>query len=103
MFAAYQACLFAAFAEFDDSMVPQAQSLRGVRDGCLRSLRRPGEMQQELVLLRMQACIHSALFAEVEKLSECIAELGESLQPPLIFCGWNVRGHVNIISYYDIC
>jgi hypothetical protein len=46
----------------------------------LLSVRGSGDVEQELVLLRVEAGFGGAAFAEVEELAEGVAELGEGLE-----------------------
>ena len=68
-------------------------------------------MEQELVLLGMETGICGTAFAEIEKLTEGVAELGQGLQPlPIMRLSiWKLppgglgrSPHSNIISHYDI-
>jgi len=59
----------------------QPQPLRCIGDRRLRSVWGSGEVQHKLMLLRVQARVRGAQFAEVEKLAQRIAKFSESLQP----------------------
>jgi len=68
--------LLAALAEFDDAVMAQPEPLGYVRYGCFDAVRGSGDVQQELVLLGMEACFGGAGLAEMEKLAQGVAELG---------------------------
>lgn len=61
---AKQAGLFTSLAEFDDAVVPQAESLGGVGDGGFDSVRSSRDLQQQLVLLGVQTSLFGALLAK---------------------------------------
>jgi hypothetical protein len=63
-----QSRLLAALAQFDNGVMPQPQPLCGVGHSCLHFIRGPCELQQQLVLLRVETRIHSTPFAELEEL-----------------------------------
>jgi hypothetical protein len=71
-----QPSFFTALAEFDDSVMSQAQAFRYVRYRRLRAVRSSSDVEQELVLLRVKARVCGTGFAEMEKLSQGVAELG---------------------------
>src|ERR1700722_10994640 len=70
-----QSRVLTALAQLDHGVVPQPQPLCCVGHGCLYFIRSFGELQQQLVLLRVQAGLRGTAFAELEELPELIAEL----------------------------
>jgi hypothetical protein len=58
----------------------KAKPFRDVGDGCVGCGGCAGDLQEQLMLLRLQSCIHRGLLAEVEKLPQVIAEIGEGLE-----------------------
>jgi hypothetical protein len=101
---------FAALAEFDDAVMAEAQPLGYIRYRRLFGVGCSGDVEQELVLLGMEAGVGGAAFAEVEKLAEGVAELGqvlESLAVVGVAMGVAIEGlggspHGDIVSHYDI-
>ncbi len=73
--AAEEAGLFAALAELDDGVVAEAEAVGEVADG--GRLGRAGDLEEELVLLRMKAGAAGGVFTEVEEEAELVAEVGE--------------------------
>jgi hypothetical protein len=67
---------FTALAEFDDSVMPQAEPLGYVGDRRLRAVGSSGDVEQELMLLGVETGVRGTGFAEVEKLPQGVAELG---------------------------
>ncbi len=80
-----QTCFLASFAEFDDAIVSQAQSLRHIGYRRFDIVRSACDVQQELMLLRLQTGFYGASFAEVEELAKRIAKLREALDLCLSF------------------
>jgi hypothetical protein len=72
--------LFAALAEFNDAVMAQAEPLGYVGDCGLLAVGGSGDVEQELMLLGMEAGVGGAAFAEVEELAEGVAELGQGLE-----------------------
>src|SRR5580698_2427768 len=70
-----QSRVLTALAEFDHGVVPQPQPLCCIGHRCLYFIRSSGELQEQLVLLRVQAGLRGTAFAELEELTEFIAEL----------------------------
>jgi hypothetical protein len=74
----------------------QAKPLRRIRYRRLHPVRSARDVQQELVLLRIQPMPLRALLAEVQKLPQRIAELGKRLQP---FSGTRLRRRLHAQLY----
>lgn len=79
--AADQALLFAALAEFGDTVVPQSEPFCRIRHRRRDSVWRSGYLQQKLVLLRMKSGSCGSLLAEQQELPKRIAEFCQRLQP----------------------
>ncbi len=58
---------FTALAQFDNGVVSKPQLLRGVGHGCLHFIRSSRELQQQLVLLRVEACLGGTTFTKLEE------------------------------------
>jgi hypothetical protein len=80
-----QTCFLATFAEFDDAIVSEAQSLRCIGYRRFDIVRSACDVQQELMLLRLQTGFYGASFAEVEELAERITKLRKALDLLSIF------------------
>jgi hypothetical protein len=65
---------FTALAQFDNGVVSKPQPLR-----CLHFIRSSCDLQQQLVLLRVETCLGGATFAKLEELTELIPELRQIL------------------------
>jgi hypothetical protein len=70
---------FTPLAQFDNGMVSKPQPLRGIGHGCLHFIRSSCELQQQLVLLRVETCLGGATFAKLEESTELIPELRQVL------------------------
>ncbi len=75
-----QTRLFTSIAEFDDAVMAQAQSFRGVRHRGLNIFGGAGDLQQKLMLLGLQAGLLGAPLAEGQELAERVAELSQRLE-----------------------
>jgi hypothetical protein len=84
---AKQAGLFTSLAELNHAVVPQAEPFGGVGDRGFGAVGRSGDLQQQLVLLGVQACLFGALLAKQQKLPERIAKRGERLQYLIVWYG----------------
>lgn len=58
---------FTALAQLDNGMVTKSKTLRGVGHRCLYFIRSSGQVQQQLVLLRVEARLHGATLAKLEE------------------------------------
>jgi hypothetical protein len=56
-----------AFAQFDNGVVAKPQALRGIRHGRLHLVGSSCKVQQQLVLLRVEACFSGATFAKLQE------------------------------------
>ena len=97
--AAKQAGLFTSLTELDDAVVAQAEPFGSVGDGGFGSVRGSRDLQQQLVLLRVQTRLFGALFAKQQKLPERITKRGERLQSLMVGCG---RCSFHIFNYIVI-
>jgi hypothetical protein len=70
---------FAALAQLNNGMMSKPQSFGGVGHRCLRFIRSSCELQQQLVLLWMEACLRGATLAKLEELTKLIPELRQVL------------------------
>ena len=75
-----QTLLFTALAQLDHGVMAQSQPFRRIRDGRRHALRNTGDLEQELVLLRMQPCLGCCEFTEMQELAKRIAKFRQCLQ-----------------------
>jgi hypothetical protein len=80
MGAPHQAFCDGSVGEFDNTVLAQTKALREKSDSGLAAFRKPGDLQQQLVLARLQTALLRGLFAEAEEAAQGIAELGECEQ-----------------------
>lgn len=80
-----QTPFLAALAEFDHAMMPQAQPFRRIRHGRLFSVRNSCKLQEQLMLLRVEAGIGRPAFAVLQKTAQFVPEAREIAQAGLIF------------------
>jgi hypothetical protein len=74
--AEYQARLLASIAEFHDGIVAQTEAPGYIANRGRYAVRRPRNLEQELVLLRLKAAPVSRRLTEVEKQTELVAKFG---------------------------
>jgi hypothetical protein len=60
-----EACFSASFAELDDAVMAEAEALGDPGDGGFNAIGRAGDLQHELVLLRVEVSLKGRLLAEV--------------------------------------
>ena len=75
--AAQEALMLGAVGELDDAVVAQAEALGGVGDGGWGAVGGAGDLEEQLVLLGMEADGDGGGFAEMEEAAELEAEVGE--------------------------
>ena len=75
--AAQEALVLGAVRELDDAVVAKAEALGGVGNGGRGAVGGTGDLEQELMLLGMEADGGGGGFAEVEEAAELEAEVGE--------------------------
>jgi hypothetical protein len=80
MGAPYQAFCDGSVGEFDNTVLAQTKALREKTDSGLPACGKPGDLQQQLVLARLQPAVLRSLLAEAEEAAQGIAELGECEQ-----------------------
>jgi hypothetical protein len=92
---------FTAFAQLDHGVVLEAQRLGYVRYRGEGSVWGSGYLQQELMLLRLQACCCCGLLAKPEKSSDFRPEFGEELNF-VAFCHFDSVFHcIYIVTRYN--
>lgn len=67
----------AAVHQLDGAVMPEAQALGRIGDGDGSVFRRAGHLEEQLVLLRLEARFHGGLLAEEEEAAQLEAEIGE--------------------------
>jgi hypothetical protein len=78
----------------------QAKPVGDVGDGGFHAVGGPGNLEQKLMLLGLQAGLSGGLFAEVQEAAESVAEFRQGLKAVVV--GWiGVKHSEEIISYYD--
>ncbi len=77
MRSAHQPRQFTPLTEFDSSVVSETHYFGYVADGDQGSIWSSGNLQQKLVLLRLQASRSRSLFAELQEPPDFAAELSE--------------------------
>lgn len=110
-FPAHVAASFQAVDQFDGAVVLDLHPAGDFANTRAHSIRHALYRQHELILAALQARVFYSLFAEMEKLADLIAELGQSLiirEGELFHSAADVKGfslrHAKaIISYNDIC
>jgi hypothetical protein len=90
-----------AINEFDSTIVFESKPCGGVGNRNDSSLRSACYLQEELMLLRMQTCLHSCRFAKEEETAQFEPELRKGDEQGIRHAGRGVRQHV-FVSYHDI-
>jgi hypothetical protein len=75
-----QTLLDGAICQLHHAVVPQAEALGRVGDGGDGGGRRSGNLQQQLVLLGLQAGIVSGLLTELDEGAKAIAKFGQAFE-----------------------
>lgn len=75
-----QASFFTSIAKFHDSVVAKAKALGRISDSRNYFRGRPGDLKQELMLLRLQANLLRRHLTEMKKRAELVPKLGERLK-----------------------
>lgn len=87
-----------AIDELDGAVVPEAEPLGRVGDRRFLTFRDAGYLEQQLMLLRLQAGVVRGFLAEMQKDSELVAEGGECAQEGAIArCIVRACGHPRIV------
>jgi hypothetical protein len=73
-----QALFLRAVCELDYAVVPQAEALGRIGDGGDCVGRRSGNLQQQLMLLRLETRVVSGLFTELYEGAKAIAKFGQA-------------------------
>jgi hypothetical protein len=97
----YQSSFFASFAELDNGIVAQAESLCDITDRCQYPVWNTGDLKQQLMLLWLEAGSGRRLLAELKKDSQLVPEVCKSLDPER-GSRFHKNSHKSIISYHDI-
>lgn len=69
-----------AIGQFHNAVLAQAEALGEKANGGLPACRQPGNLQQQLMLARLQPALLRGLLAEAEEAAQGITELGECQQ-----------------------
>jgi hypothetical protein len=75
-----QARGLASIAELDNRVMTQTKALSCIADRCGHSVGGPSNLEEELMLLRLQTPILGRCLTEVEKQAELMAKFGEYLK-----------------------
>jgi hypothetical protein len=75
-----QSSLLASHTQFHDAVVPQPKTLCDIAHGRGYSLRPTGNLQQELMLLRLKTELRRRRLAEVEKEPKLVAKFRQYLE-----------------------
>lgn len=103
IFGAFEQVLaHASVHEFYGAVVPEAEALGRVSDGDGSILRRAGHLEEQLVLLRLEACFHGGLLTEEEEAAQLEAEVRQSADEGMGSAGFGVSGHVYIVTRYNL-
>ena len=70
----------AAVDQADSAVMAQIEALGYISDGCDGARRRACDLQEQLVLLRMQARVERSLLAEVKEAAQVVAEVGQGAE-----------------------
>jgi hypothetical protein len=67
----------APLAKFDNSMVPKTQCISDVGDRNQGAVGSSSDVQQKLMLLRLQPCSRGGLLAKLQKSPNLVSKLGQ--------------------------
>jgi hypothetical protein len=96
----HKAGQFAPFAELDGGMVSKAHHVGDVGDRNQSVVGRPGDLQQKLVLLGLEAGCSGGLLAELQESTNLVPEFGKELNLVAIgFAGLRLH-HKSIVTRY---
>jgi hypothetical protein len=95
-----QALLLRAVCQFDDAIVPQAETLGCVGNSGDCAGRRSSDLEEELMLLRLEPGIVGGLLTELHEGAKAIAKFGEALNKacrgvPFLFHKYIVSRHIS--------
>jgi hypothetical protein len=80
LFAHYQTRGLASIAELDNGVMAQTKALSCIADRCSHFVGDSGDLEEKLMLLRLETAILRRRLTEVEKQAELMAKFGEYLK-----------------------
>jgi hypothetical protein len=81
LFAHYQTRGLASIAELDNGVMAQTKALSCIADRCSHCVGGSSDLEEKLMLLRLETAILRRRLTEVEKQAELMAKFGEYLKP----------------------
>ena len=87
-----------AIDQFNGAVVPETEMARGIGDGNGRAFRGTGDLEQKLMLLRLQASGDRCIFAELEEFSQLKSKFRQGGEQ--IIRIFEIFLHIYIVSRY---
>jgi hypothetical protein len=94
-----QTFVLGAVNELDDAVVLQAETGGGVGNAYGRCFGRSGDLQEELMLLRLKSSGKGGTLGEMKKAAQLKAEIGEGVEQVCLGSGGG-KAHIYIVSRY---
>jgi hypothetical protein len=96
-----QALIFGSVNEFDDAVVFKPEARGGISNAYGDRFVGSGDLQQELVLLRLESSGKGGILREMKKAAQLKAEVSERAEQVGFGGGWG-ETHIYIVSRYKL-